>query len=114
MNKKTKALIAVGGTGGHVFPGYNLAKNLIDENYDIKLITDKRGYKFLNKLKNFEIYTLPSSPLIKKNIFTIFFSLNIFIYSILRSLIFLVLNRPKVIFGMGDMPPFLFVLLHQF
>ena len=25
MNKKVKALIAVGGTGGHVFPGYNLA-----------------------------------------------------------------------------------------
>ena len=32
MNK-IKALIAVGGTGGHVIPGYNLAKHLIEKNY---------------------------------------------------------------------------------
>ena len=28
MNKKIKALIAIGGTGGHVYPGYNLAMHL--------------------------------------------------------------------------------------
>ena len=28
MNKKIKALITVGGTGGHVFPGCNLALHL--------------------------------------------------------------------------------------
>ena len=34
MNKKIKILITIGGTGGHVFPGYNLAKHLIEKNYD--------------------------------------------------------------------------------
>ena len=37
MSKK-KILIAVGGTGGHVFPGLNLAKDLIKQGYDIELI----------------------------------------------------------------------------
>ena len=37
MNKKIKTLIAVGGTGGHVFPGCNLARHLIDRGYNVNL-----------------------------------------------------------------------------
>ena len=66
MNKKIKALIAIGGTGGHVFPGYNLAKHLRNKNFDVQLVTDKRGLKYLKEYKNFKIRTLSSSPLIKK------------------------------------------------
>ena len=29
MIKKINAIIAIGGTGGHVFPGYNLATHLM-------------------------------------------------------------------------------------
>ena len=50
MIKKIKAFIAVGGTGGHVFPGCNLAEFLIQKNYEIKLITDKRGKKYLKNM----------------------------------------------------------------
>ena len=38
MSKKTKILIAAGGTGGHVLPGYNLAKHLIEQDYHIELL----------------------------------------------------------------------------
>ena len=37
MNKKTKVLMAIGGTGGHVFPGCHLAQHLNDQNYQVQL-----------------------------------------------------------------------------
>ena len=106
MNKKLFAIIAIGGTGGHVFPGCNLARHLIESNYNVKLITDKRGLKFIRKLKNFNFSVIPSSPFNFKNILTILFSCLIVIYSILRSIIFLIFNRPNIIFGMGGYASF--------
>ena len=105
MNK-TKVLIAIGGTGGHVFPGCSLAEHLNGNKHAVKLITDKRGYKFLQEYKNFKIYILPSSPFIRKNIITIVHSFLLILYSILISLIFLIFNRPSIIFGMGGYASF--------
>ena len=75
MNKKIKALIAVGGTGGHVFPGINLASALTEKNYSVKILTDKRGYKFFKETDKKNALVFPSSPLIKKNIVLSIFSL---------------------------------------
>ena len=101
MSKKVKILVAAGGTGGHVFPGSNLATHLCEKKYNVKLVTDKRGNKFLKSFNYLNIIILPSSPLIKKNIFKMFTSTLTIFYSILRSLVFLILNRPTIIFGMG-------------
>ena len=49
MNKKIKTIIAVGGTGGHVIPGYNLAKHLSEKNFNVEIVSDKRGGKYINK-----------------------------------------------------------------
>ena len=106
MNKKLKALITVGGTGGHVFPGINLASALIKKNYSVKIITDKRGYKFFKETDKNKILVFPSSPLIKKNIVLLIFSFLLILYSILRSLLFLLYNRPNIIFGMGGYASF--------
>ena len=62
MINKMKILIATGGTGGHVFPAYSLAKHFSDKNYNVELITDERGYNFLKDYKNLKIKIITSSP----------------------------------------------------
>jgi UDP-N-acetylglucosamine--N-acetylmuramyl-(pentapeptide) pyrophosphoryl-undecaprenol N-acetylglucosamine transferase len=106
MIKKKKILIATGGTGGHIFPAYSLANYLIKNNYEVKLTIDNRGLKYLKNYENLDIIKLPSSPLIKKNIFKLLFSVFIISFSILKSLTFLLLNRPTIVFGMGGYSSF--------
>ena len=106
MIKKKKILIATGGTGGHVFPAYSLAMCFMKKSYNVKLTTDNRGFNYLKEYKNLNLIKIPSSPIIKKNIFTLIFSLSIILYSIIRSVIFLLLNRPSIIFGMGGYSSF--------
>ena len=67
MNSRKKVLIAVGGTGGYVFPGYNLA-NYLSDKFEVELVTDKRGYKYIKQNKNHKISILPSAPIDDKNI----------------------------------------------
>ena len=106
MNKKKNILIATGGTGGHVFPAYSLANYLVKKNYNVRLTIDRRGCKYLKDYENLELVEISSSPLIKKNIFKFSYSVFIILLSIVRSLIFLLFNRPSIVFGMGGYSSF--------
>ena len=66
-------IIATGGTGGHIFPAYSLAKYLIKKNYNVKISTDKRGQKFLKNYKDINLIQIPSSPIKKKILFNFFY-----------------------------------------
>ena len=107
MSRKiTKVIIATGGTGGHVFPAYSLAKHFAENRISVEIISDKRGLKFLQDNRDIKIIEVTSSTISKKNIFQLFFSIAIIIYSVLKSFIFLLFNRPNLVFGMGGYSSF--------
>jgi UDP-N-acetylglucosamine--N-acetylmuramyl-(pentapeptide) pyrophosphoryl-undecaprenol N-acetylglucosamine transferase len=106
-NNIKKIIIATGGTGGHVFPAYNLAKHLIDKNkINVEIISDKRGLKYLKNYDDIKIIKIASSTIFKKNIFQFLFSILIVSYSILKSLIVLFNKKPFLVFGMGGYSSF--------
>ena len=72
----------------------------------MELTIDDRGLQYLKNHKNLNLIKIPSSPLIKKNIFTFLFSVFKIFYSILRSLFFLLFNRPSIILGTGGYSSF--------
>ena len=71
-----KILISTGGSGGHVLPALNIYDHL-HNNFDISIITDKRGSRFIdNKLYKFDIIDTPRLSLI----FLIYFLTFIFFF----------------------------------
>ena len=103
---KKKILIATGGTGGHIFPAYSLANYLMNKNFSVKLTSDKRGAIYLKDYNDLNLINIPSSPLIKKNIFKLFCSFFIISFSIIKSIFILIFDRPSIIFGMGGYSSF--------
>ena len=99
--KKHKILIATGGTGGHIFPAYSLAKNLIKNNYQVQIVTDKRGFKFLKSYKDLKIIINNSTTIFNKKFIAIIWSILIIIFSYLKSLLILYRVKPSLVFGMG-------------
>ena len=99
-NKK-KIIIATGGTGGHIFPAYSLAKNFIKKDYLVEIITDKRGLKYLEKHKDIKLILNNSATIFKKNIINLFISVFIIFFSYMKSLIILYKAKPIIVFGMG-------------
>jgi UDP-N-acetylglucosamine--N-acetylmuramyl-(pentapeptide) pyrophosphoryl-undecaprenol N-acetylglucosamine transferase len=106
MTKNNKILIATGGTGGHIFPSCSLADYFIKNNYSVILTTDIRGLKYIKNYKNLKVIKISSSPILKKNIFKFLFSILMILFSIFRSLIFLLKDRPSIVFGMGGYSSF--------
>ena len=103
---KKNILIATGGTGGHIFPAFSLANYLKEKNYSVKLTSDKRGLRFLSNTESFEIINISSSPLIKKNYFKFLFSIFTIFFATIKSFIYLLFNRPSIVFGMGGYSSF--------
>ena len=99
-NKK-KIIIATGGTGGHIFPAYSLARNFIKKDYSVEIITDKRGLKYLDRNKDIKIILNNSATIYKKNIINLFFSIFIIFFSYVKSLVILYKTKPVIVFGMG-------------
>ena len=107
MNSKiNKIIIATGGTGGHVFPAYSLAKHFLENKINVEIISDKRGSKYLQDYNDIKVIKINSSTIFKKNIIQMLLSSLIIFYSVLRSFFFLLKDRPNLVFGMGGYSSF--------
>ncbi len=106
IKKLNKIIIATGGTGGHIFPAYSLAKHFIDKKINVEIISDKRGLKYLKDFNDVKINQIVSTTIFKKNIFQFLVSILIIIFSICKSSIFFLFNRPNLVFGMGGYSSF--------
>lgn len=106
MTKK-KPLIALsaGGTGGHIWPALALHHTLIKKEYKTLFITDHRGLRWLPKDQALKINVVTASAIHSgllgklKSAFKISFGTT-------KSLIILLLKRPKAIVGFGGYPSF--------
>ena len=105
-DKINKVLIATGGTGGHVFPAYGLAKHLKEKKINVEIVSDKRGIKYLKQFKDIKISEINSSSIYNRNFIQKLISLVIIAYSVLKSFFFLIGNRPNLVFGMGGYSSF--------
>ena len=65
MNKKFKILIAIGGTGGHVFPGCHLAQHLIEKKFDVD--ARKEMMDFLGIKRKFQLQASMTNDKTKLN-----------------------------------------------
>ncbi len=106
MKTNKRILIATGGTGGHVFPAYSLAKHFIKNDYFVKITTDKRGLNYLKDYSEIKIKTISSTTPFNKNLLSSFFSFFILAYAFVQSLVFLSRYKPNVVFGMGGYASF--------
>ena len=101
-----KILIATGGTGGHVFPAYSLAKNFMDAGSKVSIISDIRGFNFLKHYKNLNIKIINSSTIFDKSIIYSVIAFIKILLAFLKSLFYLLKFKPNLVFGMGGYSSF--------
>ena len=112
MNKKI--IFSTGGTGGHILPAINLMKHFFEKGYEVLLVTDERGKKFISKKFEFKTYILTTSTFTNKNFFKIILSSLLIIYSIIKSIFILKKEKPNLIFGLGGYVSFPVSLASKF
>ena len=103
--QNNKILIGTGGTGGHVFPSLSLA-GYLSKKYNIEIITDKRGLKYLDNFDQSKVKIINSGTIYRKNIFKVVIGIIMILNSFFLSLIFMIRSRPSLVIGMGGYSSF--------
>ncbi|MEE2526321.1 undecaprenyldiphospho-muramoylpentapeptide beta-N-acetylglucosaminyltransferase [Hyphobacterium sp. HN65] len=62
-----RALIAAGGTGGHMFPARAAAQELVDRGWEVRLVTDARGMKHTDGFPAVSVDPIKAASPVTKN-----------------------------------------------
>jgi UDP-N-acetylglucosamine--N-acetylmuramyl-(pentapeptide) pyrophosphoryl-undecaprenol N-acetylglucosamine transferase len=68
MTDKRTALLAAGGTGGHIFPAQALGEELRARGWDVHLATDSRAERFAGAFGEGQVHVVPSGTFSKNPI----------------------------------------------
>ena len=96
-----KIVFAAGGTGGHIFPAIHLMNHFSEQGYEVLLVTDHRGKKFISNISKFKSYEIIAGTPTNKNIFKKIFSIFSILLSIFKSIKIIKKEKPDLIFGLG-------------
>ena len=95
---KKKILISTGGSGGHIIPATIFYEHL-KKDFEITITSDKRGIKFLDKLK-YDVQII-NTPKLTKNLFLLPFRIFIIFFLIIKSFFFLRSKKIDIIISTG-------------
>ncbi|MEO0635713.1 MAG: undecaprenyldiphospho-muramoylpentapeptide beta-N-acetylglucosaminyltransferase [Pseudomonadota bacterium] len=100
------ALLAAGGSGGHIFPAQALAEELRERGWTVHLATDGRAERFAGAFEDDRVHVVPSATFSKNPLKLLKAMARLWKgYGVARAL--LTQLRPSVVVGFGGYPSFL-------
>ncbi len=100
-----KAILAAGGTGGHLFPALALAEELSKDGWKIMIVTDARGAEYQGKYQHYDFQVVSSST-VKSGLTGKFKTLASLGKGTMQSAKLLNKFKPDVVVGFGGYPCF--------
>lgn len=104
MSKAPYIVLACGGTGGHMMPAEAVADKLVKANYDITLVTDRRGEAIGNVFQDVDRFVLGASSHMGGGLLGKIKSAFSIITSTLKVRRMFGKKRPAVVVGFGGYP----------
>jgi UDP-N-acetylglucosamine--N-acetylmuramyl-(pentapeptide) pyrophosphoryl-undecaprenol N-acetylglucosamine transferase len=101
-----RALLAAGGTGGHMFPAQSLSEELIRLGWDCAMITDTRGRKHAGRIKADPIIEVKAASISPRHPIKAARGAFQLLRGVQQSKTFMREWRPDVIVGFGGYPSF--------
>ena len=96
-----KIIFSSGGTGGHIFPTLGIVEYFMKKGHQVKIVTDLRGSQYIKNNSQIKLFILNTDTPFNKMYFKKIYSyLKIFL-SIIKSLFFLIKEKPNLVFGLG-------------